>query len=158
MRKTISDPHQSISKASIAQDNYLNLETLAQVIVSSEAESFPIEAALTNISDAGWRAANPGEQSIRIVFDQILNINEILLVCEEHQQQRTQEFVLRWSSDNENFQEILRQQFHFSPPGTVREIENYTVNLHELKALELNIIADISNSSQVASLKQLRLA
>ena len=85
MRKTISDPHHSVSKATIAQDKFLNLDALAQVVVSSEAENFPIEAALTNVSDAGWRAASPGEQSIRIVFDQILNINEILLIYEEYQ-------------------------------------------------------------------------
>lgn len=157
MRKTIVDQN-TLIKPVIAPDNYLNIEELAQVTLNSEATGYPIESALSGSSETGWRASATGEQSIRLVFDQALNINQILLDFEEHDQQRTQEFVLRWSTDNEYFQEILRQQFHFSPPDTTREIENYTVNLHQLKALELNIIPNINDKLAYASLKQLRLA
>jgi hypothetical protein len=60
--------------------------------------------------------------------------------------------------DNEDFfREILRQQYHFSPPLTVQEIENYSVDLKQLKALELRIIPDISGGEARAKLTRLRL-
>jgi len=49
-----------------------------------------------------------------------------------------QEFVLRWSSDNGNsFREIVRQQWNFSPPDSIREAEDYAVELSEVTTLEL---------------------
>lgn len=56
------------------------------------------------------------------------------------------------------FREILHQQYHFSPPLTTQEIENYTVDLKQLKALELRIIPDISGGEACAKLTRLRLS
>ena len=77
---------------------------------------------------------------------------------EELEYPRTQEFVLRSRSDNGNFQEIVRQQWNFSPSGSVREIENYAVELPELKIFEITIVPDKSASEARASLRRLRLA
>ena len=61
----------------------------------------------------------------------------------ERETPRTQEFALAWSSDGGRlFHEILRQQWTFSPPGTTREVEDYTVDLDRLTVLERAIIAD----------------
>ena len=61
--------------------------------------------------------------------------------------------------DNEDFfQEILRQQYHFSPPNSAQETENYAVDLKQLKALELRIIPDISGGKALAKLTRLRLS
>jgi hypothetical protein len=80
-------------------------------------------------------------------------------VFDEPLQARTQEFVLLWLMDKESaYHEILRQQYHFSPPNTSREIEHYEVNLNQLKALELRIMPDINGGGACATLKQLRLA
>ena len=38
-------------------------------------------------------------------------------VFQEDEQERTQEFVLRWSPDGgQSYREIVRQQYNFSPP------------------------------------------
>lgn len=141
--------------------NFLDLEQLAQVEFTSECPEHPVESALllTEDSGVGWQAASGGEQTIRLVFDQPCTIEHIFLVFDERQQSRTQEFVLFWLRDDENsYQEILRQQYHFSPPDTTREIEHYQVGLNQLKALELRIIPDISGGDACATLKRLRLA
>jgi hypothetical protein len=81
------------------------------------------------------------------------------LVFEETENQRTQEFVLRWSPDHgHSFREIVRQQWNFSPPGTIRETEDYTVNLSDVTVLELRILPDQSGGTARASLASLRLA
>lgn len=141
--------------------SFLDIEHLAQVELTSECPEHPIESALllTEDQDAGWQAATAGEQTIRLVFDRPRTIERIFLIFEEQQQPRTQEFVLLWLMENEStYREILRQQYHFSPPDTTCEIENYEVRLDQLKALELKIIPDISGGQACAKLKQLRLA
>jgi hypothetical protein len=80
------------------------------------------------------------------------------LLFQEEERERTQQFVLRWSSDRgQSYREIVRQQYNFSPPSTTRELEDLTVELDGLTTLELNIIPDISGGLACASLNQLRL-
>lgn len=159
MRKTIIN--QSVENSSFADLDFLDLECLAQIEITSERQERPIESALllTETLGTGWQAANAGEQTIRIIFDQPRTIEHIVLMFDEQQQSRTQEFVLFWLMHTENvYREILRQQFYFSPPNATQEIEHYKVNLHQLQALELRIIPDISGGGVCATLKQLRLA
>jgi hypothetical protein len=52
----------------------------------------------------------------------------------------------------------VRQQWNFSPPNTVREVEDYRVDLSGVTVLELVIVPDISRESAHASLKSLRLS
>jgi len=76
----------------------------------------------------------------------------------EENMERTQQFVLRWSSNSgQSYQEIVRQQYNFSPPVTTSECEDYDVDLVGVTTLELNIIPDISGGPARASLAQLRL-
>ncbi len=156
MRKTMIN--QAISSSDL---NFLDLEHLAQVEFTSECQEHPVESALllTEDSGVGWLAASGGEQTIRVVFDHPRTIEHIVLMFDEPHQSRTQEFVLLWLMDNEDcYREILRQQYHFSPPNTTREIEHYEVKLNQLKALELRITPDIGGGEACAKLKQLRLA
>jgi hypothetical protein len=135
------------------------LEKLAQVEVTSEDRLHPIESALLPSASGGWRAAEPGEQLIRVIFDEPQKIDRILLVFEEHELERSQEFVLRWSSNaGQSYREIVRQQWNFSPPGTVVECEEYRVQLSNVAVLELHITPHKDRLSAVASLAQLRLA
>jgi len=77
----------------------------------------------------------------------------------ETEVERTQEFVLRWSADGgHTFNEIVRQQWNFSPLGTTSETEDYRVDLSAVTVLELSIVPEISGGQRVASLAQLRLA
>jgi hypothetical protein len=159
MRKTIIIP--AVNDIPISDLNFLDLEQLAQVEFTSECQLHPVESALllTEDSGAGWQAAIAGEQTLRVVFDQPQTIKHIFLLFDEQEHSRTQEFVLLWLIDKDNaYREILRQQFHFSPPNTTQEIEHYEVNLEQIKALEFRIIPDISGGDACAKLKQLRLA
>jgi len=80
-------------------------------------------------------------------------------VFEESETARTQEFVLRWSPDGGNsVKEIVRQQWNFSPPDSVREVEEYQVELSAVTILELVINPNISGGVARASLKNLRLS
>jgi hypothetical protein len=58
-----------------------------------------------------WRAQQPGKQTNRLLFDKPCRIRRIQLVFQEDELERTQEFVLRWSSGSGTpFPEIVRQQ------------------------------------------------
>jgi len=142
-----------------AEPGWLDLERLAQVEITSEDAGYPIESALIPGTGLGWRAAQPGEQTIRLLFDEPLRLKLIHLAFHEDEQERTQEFVLRWSSDGgQSYREILRQQYNFSPPDAAREVEDYDLDLDGVTALELKIVPDISGGGARASLAQLRLA
>jgi hypothetical protein len=157
MRKRIIG--QGPPDVSTAEPDWLDLERLAQVEITSEEVDRPIEAALIPGRGPGWRAAQPGEQTIRLLFDEPLNLKRICLVFQEDEQERTQEFVLRWSPDRgQTYREIVRQQYNFSPPGATREVEDYNIDLDGVTALELKIVPNISGGSARATLAQLRLA
>jgi hypothetical protein len=126
---------------------------MTSVEVTSEEKGYPIESALLGGENRGWRAANPGTQTIRLIFDEPQNLRRIWLVFEDSENTRTQEFVLRWSPDDGNsFREIVRQQWNFSPPDSVREMEDYAVELPAVTALELIIVPDKSDGAARASL------
>ena len=138
---------------------WLDLNKAASVEVSSEDENYPIESALLGDEKTGWRAAEPGTQTIRLIFDSPQNIRRIFLAFEDSEVFRTQEFVLRWSSHvGQPFREILRQQWNFSSPGGVREIEDYAVDLSNVGVLELIITPDKSGGEARASLVKMRIA
>jgi hypothetical protein len=140
-------------------EGWLDLERAAVVEVTSEDNDFPVESALVSGETRGWRAAMPGTETIRLVFDQPQKLKQISLVFEEKEIARTQEFVLRWSSDGgSSFREIVRQQWNFSPPETIREVEEYQVELSNLTILELSIVPNTSGGPARASLKSLRLS
>jgi hypothetical protein len=107
----------------------------------------------------GWRAAEAGNQTIRLVFNHPQKLRRVWMNFVESQTERTQEYVLRWSPDDgQSFHEIVRQQWHFSPPSTTSETEDHYVELPPVTMLELSIIPDISGGNAFASLAQLRLA
>jgi hypothetical protein len=107
----------------------------------------------------GWRASEPGQQTVRLLFDKPLRVKRVHLEFHEYEQQRTQEFLLQWSSDDgRSCREIVRQQYNFSPPDNAREIEDYEVDLVGLTVLEISISPDISGGCARASIAELRLA
>ena len=138
---------------------WLDVERTALVEFTSEEKDYPVESAFVSGETRGWRAASPGAQTIRVVFDQPQRLKHISLVFEENETTRTQEFVLRWSSNGgDSFQEIVRQQWNFSLPSTKREVEEYQVDLPNVTVLELTIVPDISGGDARASLKSLHLS
>ena len=146
------------SPAFPAQD-WLSLDHLASVEVTSEATGYPVESALLRGATRGWRAGSGGTQIIRIIFDEPQKLKRIQLAFEDAESTRTQEFVLRWSSNTEHsFREIVRQQWNFSQPNAVRETEDYAVEIPGVRTLELVIVPDINGGTARASLTNLRLA
>jgi hypothetical protein len=140
-------------------EGWLDVERAAVVEVTSEDEDYPVEAAFASGDARGWRAAGPGSQTIRLVFDQPQRLRRISLVFEENEIARTQEFVLRWSPDGGNsVSEIVRQQWNFNPPEAIREVEEYQVVLSSVTVLELVINPHIGGGVARASLKSLRLS
>ncbi|UVT18408.1 MAG: carbohydrate-binding protein [Nitrospira sp.] len=138
---------------------WLNVEGLAEVEITSEHPSHPIESAVLAGRGSGWRAAGPGRQTIRMIFTHPQALRRIWLHFHEPEVERTQEYVLRWSSDHgQSFQEIVRQQWNFSPLGSTNETEDHHLDLQAVTLLELSIIPDISQGNAFASLAQLRLA
>jgi len=157
MRKRIIK--QSSKELSPPEQGWLDLEPLAEIELTSEDAAHPIESAIIPGTGPGWRAMHPGEQTVRLLFAEPLRIKRIHLKFEEENHARTQEFVLRWATDSlQNYREIVRQQFSFSPPSTTHEVEDYKVDLNGVTALELRIVPDISGAAVCASLKQLQLA
>lgn len=157
MRKRIIAPVQR-ETASPDQD-WLNVEALAEAEITSEDPAHPIEAALLPGGDAGWRAAGPGTQTIRLRFTSPQRLRRIRLRFVEASTERTQEYVVRWSADGgQSFRDIVRQSWNFSPPGTTCETEDHHVELPAVTVLELSITPDISGGKAFASLAQLRLA
>ncbi|HEX9661329.1 MAG TPA: hypothetical protein VGB27_03510 [Candidatus Binatia bacterium] len=156
MRKRIIG--QDIQDASRSDQHWLNVDALAQVEVTSEDPAHPIESGLLPGTESGWRAAQPGPQTVRLVFDPPQRIKRLHLEFHEEELERTQQFVLRWSSNGgASYREIVRQQYNFSPPRTTREREDYPVDLDGVTTLELAIVPDISGGPARASLAQLRL-
>jgi hypothetical protein len=157
MRKRITDP--TAEGSAHVAPGWLDLERHAQVEVTSEDAAYPIESALRRGGRPGWRAAAPGEQRIQLRFDEPRRIERMRLVFDERDAARTQEFVLRWSADGgRTYRDIVRQQYTFSPPGTAREVEDYTVELEGVTALELHIVPDIGRGRTPASLSEWTLA
>ena len=98
MRKSVIDP--STARPELRSDGeWLNLEQVAKVEVTSEDPSFPIDSALASENGPGWRAADKGKQIIRIIFDKPTPLRRIKLEFSETVVERTQEFTLRWSPE-----------------------------------------------------------
>ena len=147
------------SMVSLHDEGCLDLDRVSSVEVTSEEKDYRIESALVSGETRGWRAATPGTQAIRLIFDQPQRLRRISLVFEENEIKRTQEFALRWSLDGgHSFRDIVRQQWNFSPPATIREGEEYQVELSGVTVLELMIVPDISGGTARASLKSLRVS
>jgi hypothetical protein len=154
-RRIISTPQNPAT----SDEDWLDIGCAASVEVTSEETGFPIESALLAETTQGWRAADSGNQTIRLIFDEPRRLRRIWLVFEDNQGGRTQEFPLRWSPDGgRSLRETVSQQWTFSQLDAVQEIENYAVELSEVAVLELNISPDKSGGKIRPSLANLRLA
>lgn len=159
MRKQVIGTGPRSIPADPRQEQWLDLERLTRVQVTSEDEGHPVERALLADGEGGWRAGGPGEQTIRLIFDEPQPVRRIALHFAEPEVERTQEFVLRWSPDGgRSFREIVRQQWNFSPSGATQEVEDYQVELPAVTVLELAIVPDQSRGPARASLSRLRIA
>jgi hypothetical protein len=157
MRKRIISLSAGVAPAEWA--GWLNLEELAQVEVTSEDPTHPVESALAPGAGPGWRASEAGPQIIRLLFDTPQSLRRIFLLFLEEGAERTQEFVLRWATEiGGTYRDVVRQQYNFSPVGAAREVVDYQVGLERVAVLELEIIPNVGGGDARASLAQLRLS
>ena len=157
MRKTVIDQATVHSEPRTEQE-WLVLEKVAKVEVTSEDPSFPLESALVSGTGPGWRAAQRGKQIIRIMFDEPTRLRRIRLEFSETEVARTQEFTLHWSAEPGGpFSEIVRQQWSFSPQGSTSEIEDYQVNLDSVSVLELALKPELTPANAYATLASWRM-
>ena len=155
MRKTILGHDDR--PATSSSNEWFGIESIAEIGVTSETDEAPVENVLYPDREAGWRAGEPGPQILRITFCEPINVRYIQLVFRESQLARTQEFTLRYSTARGEPREVIRQQWTFSPQGSIEEVEDYRVTLDDVVVLELAIIPDISNGGVHASLVRLRV-
>jgi hypothetical protein len=160
MRKEIVEQGTTAGR-SLGKAEWLDLDSIAHVQLTSEDPAFPIENALSTSperNERGWRATSPGPQTITLGFDGPQHIRRIFLHFIERETEREQEFVLRYSSASETNREIVRQQWTFSPTGSTQEIEDFEVELKSVTKLELVIDPDRGRRHCLATLNALRLA
>jgi hypothetical protein len=157
VRKTVIDPD-TINQLPPSREEWLDLEEIAKVEVTSEDPNFPIESALVARKGSGWRAADPGQQIIRIVLDNPRPLHRIRLEFSETDVARTQEFTLRWSQTGEPFREIVRQQWNFNPLGSTSEVEDYRIQLEKVSVLELILKPDLAPDTAYATLASWRVS
>jgi hypothetical protein len=158
MRKRIVGPSRVSGRPQTGQ-GWLDLTQIATIEVTSEEPGFPIESVFSPEDGPGWRASQEGVQEIRIIFDQPTSVHRIQLHFLETELERTQEFSVRWSSaEGGPSQEIIRQQWNFSPTGSTREVEDYEVSLESAAVLELAITPDLTRREAPATLAKWRVA
>jgi hypothetical protein len=157
MRKSIlSQPAADAAVSSAGE--WLDLQELASVEISSEDAQHPFENALPGGKSGGWRAAVPGPQVIRLTFDHPQPIRRIRLEFREENRERSQEFALFATSGADQKKEVVRQQWTFSPGGSAVEVEDYSVNLPAVASLELKIDPGRHDHQAIATLESISIA
>src|SRR5713101_6684544 len=87
MRKRLITP--SPQNAPPLDEGWLDLDGAAVVEVTSEEKEYPVESALVSGEMRGWRAADSGTQTIRLIFDEPQRLTRIALDFEENETERT---------------------------------------------------------------------
>lgn len=57
-----------------------------------------------------------------------------------------------------SFRDVVRQQWNFGPPGTIREVQDYAVDLSDVTVVELEIVPDKRGGEARATVESLRSA
>ena len=139
----------------------LNIVDLAAVLVTSETPAFPVENIFDDRRGPGgsrWVAAEPGEQTLTIVFDAPQTIQRVVLEIEEEEVERTQELQLSVSENGgRTYDELRRQEYTFSPSGATFEREEWSLPARVVTHVRLWIKPDKGNRPCLATLTSLVL-
>ena len=131
----------------------------AEVLVTSEAEGFPLDNIVDSSSGPGssqWVAGTTGPQTLVFKFDAPQHISGINYEIEENETARTQEVSFEVSSDaGAHFREVLRQEYNFSPDGSTYEREELTFDLPGVTQLRMVIKPDKGNRECRAKLNSI---
>jgi len=115
----------------VPEPGEIDIAATATVQVTSEDPAHPLEHVFDQRRGPGgsrWVAAEPGEQTLLLVFDTPQRIHRTIVEVEELDVSRTQELRLSVSHDGgQSYRELRRQDYTFSPPGTTFEREDWAV-------------------------------
>jgi hypothetical protein len=78
MRKRQITP--SLDTLRSSAEGWLDVERVAVVEITSGEKEHPVESAFASGKPQGWRAAESGQQTIRLIFDQPQRLKQISLV------------------------------------------------------------------------------
>ena len=138
-----------------------DIAAIATVLITSEAPQHPIDRVFDGNREPGasrWIAGQSGEQQVILAFDDPQTIRKCVVEIDEPDVSRTQEMAVSVSTDGgRSYRELLRQEFTFSPPGTTRELEEWTLNASGVTHLQLKIKPDKGGRACRATLTTLAL-
>ena len=147
--------------AGAPQSGAKDIAAIATVWVTSEAADAPIDHVFDQHFGPGgsrWVAAGPGEQRLILAFDTPQTLRTISLEVEEPEVSRTQVLHVSVSCDGgQTYQELRRQEYTFSPPGTTFEREEWAVTVEGATHLQLVITPDKEGAPCRATLMSLAL-
>jgi hypothetical protein len=147
--------------ARVPQPGAKAIAAIATVWVTSEAADAPIDHVFDQSRGPGgsrWVAALPGEQQLILAFDTPQTLRTISLEVEEPEVSRTQVLHVSVSCDGgQTYQELRRQEYTFSPPGTAFEREEWAVTVEGATHLQLVITPDKGGTHCRATLTSLAL-
>jgi hypothetical protein len=139
----------------------ISIADAATVLVSSELSDHPIDYMCDGQRGPGstrWIAEQPGDQTVVLAFDTARNIDTVTLEIEEREVSRTQELTLAISRDRgQTYEEVLRQEFNFSPSGATFEHEEWRLAAEGITSLRLWIRPDKGGKPCRASITSLVL-
>jgi hypothetical protein len=145
------------SSTSLPEPPWLSTAEVESVEVTSEDRCFPFEQALTGTT-GGWRAAEPGQQVVRVRFRAPRRLRRVVLEFRTSGDERTQEYVLRCSHDGgTSARDLVRQQWNFSRTAPC-ETEDHRIDVDGVTMVEVEITPDVGDGGAYASLARLRLA
>jgi hypothetical protein len=137
------------------------IAAIATVWVTSEVADAPIDHVFDQHGGPGgsrWVAAGPGEQRLILAFDTPQTLHMVSLEVEEPEVSRTQVLHVSISCDGgQTYQELRRQEYTFSPPGTTFEREDWAITVEGATHLQLVITPDKAGSPCRATLTSLAL-
>ena len=143
-------------------ENEISVADVATVQVTSEEAGHPIDNAFDHNRGPGgsrWIAAEPGEQTLILLFDRPQTIRKIGLEVEELAVSRTQELSVSVSSDGgRTYRELVRQEFNFSPGSTTFEREVWSTAATAVTHLRVEIKPDKGGRVGRSTLTSLTLA
>lgn len=159
LRKRILDS--SPMPASGRDPAALDVVAIATVIVTSERATNPVDHIFDQSGGPGgsrWVAAKVGEQDLILDFDTPQTIKRVILEVEETEVSRRQEAVVSVSRDGgQVYDELIRQEYNFSPPGTTFERETWSVSAQHVTHLRLHITPDKEGKPSHATVTSLVL-
>ena len=139
----------------------IDLAADALLRYTSEHPDHPVENILDRQDGPNgtrWEAATvDSPQTLVIEFDRPRSISRLHYEVAEPAAERTQEIRIEASMDAGNsYQQVLAQDYNFSPRGASFQVEDLRVNLSQVTHLRLTIVPNKQGSGR-ATLTSLRL-